>query len=258
VVTDLSPTPTPHGTVPSKEPRILVWDIESTGLNATFGTILCIGWKWHGAKAVKCPTILDGQNKDMLDDKALVQRFVEAFAECDYHITWYGKKFDHKMIQSKLIRHGLDPLPPKPHLDLWETARRHFRLHSNRLVVWQEFLDVAHTKTPIDFRAWREAALGSKKAMKDVVSHCIADVWVLEEVFDRLRPWIETEPARRLFHPQTHRVSCVSCGSHHVTKQGYKVSKTRKYQQWKCQDCGKWMKTRLAEKDAPLFLIGDA
>jgi len=84
---------TQHGSVPTKPPKVLIWDIETTNLRATFGTILCIGWKWEEKPKVNIPTILDG-GKGMLDDKQLVQDFAEVFNSCDYHVTWYGEKLD--------------------------------------------------------------------------------------------------------------------------------------------------------------------
>lgn len=233
--------------IKTKAPKILIWDIESTGLRATFATILCIGWKWHGQKHIHVPTILGG-GTDMLDDKQLVEEFAGVLAECDYHVTWYGDRFDKKMIQAKLIRYGLAPLAPKPSLDLWRTARRHFNLHSNRLAVWQQYLNVQYEKTAIDFDVWRQAGMGNKTAIKEVVRHCKLDVLVLEEVFNKMRPWIAEEPARKLFNPAELPFACISCGSTHLTKQGFKVARTRRYQQWKCQGCGKWQRSRTSER----------
>ena len=38
---------------------------------------------------------------------------------------------------------------------------------------------------------------------------------------------------------------CPTCQSTHVTRQGFKVSRTRKYRQYKCQDCGSWFQGAL-------------
>lgn len=233
-----------------RDPRILIWDIESTGLNATFGTILCIGWKWYGKPKVYVPSIVDEANGNLLDDKGLVKQFIEAFEDCDYHVTWYGDRYDFPMICTKAIKHGLPPIRPKPSLDLWKAVRYRFKAHSNRLNVWEQLLDVENAKTPITFDAWLKAAHGDKRALAEVKHHCKKDVLVLEEVFEKLRPWLDNEPSRGLFTGD--HQGCPTCGSHHITKQGFKVARTRKYQQLKCQDCGHWFREAKSLEASPL------
>lgn len=225
------------------EPKILFFDIESTGLNATFGTILCIGHKWFKQKNVYVPTILDDA-KSMLDDKALVRDFADTWNEADYVVSWFGKRFDVPMIESKMLKHKLGPLAPKYHLDLWEAARKYFKLHSNRLAAFEQYLGTESSKTAIDFDSWLRAAHGDKKAIAEVVDHCRKDVMVLEEVFVRMRPWLEKEPPRALFTGE--QDACPSCGGKHIEKRGYKVAATRMYKQLHCLDCGKWFRSAKA------------
>ena len=225
------------------EPKILFFDIESTGLNATFGTILCIGSKWYGDKKVATPTILD-DNKSMLDDKGLVKTFSKTWNEADYVVSWYGKRFDVPMIETKMLKHKLGPLAPKYHLDLWEAARKQFKLHSNRLAAFEQFLGTTDTKSAIDFDSWLRAAHGDKRAIAEVVDHCRRDVLVLEQVFDRLRPWLDKEPPRALFTGK--QDACPSCGSSHIERRGFKVAATRLYQQLHCSDCGRWFRSTKA------------
>ena len=234
--------------MPKTEPRILLWDVESTGLNATFGTLLCIGWKFLGEKKVYCPLITECGNEDMLDDSGLVARFAEVFETCDYHVTYYGKRFDYPLVQSKLLLYGQAPLSPKPHLDLWFTSRYKLKLHNNRLDTVAKFLQLENQKNAIDFEAWRRAAIGDKKALGIVKSHCIPDVLVLEEAFLRMRPLIADEPLRQNVLDGIDPSECVSCGSPNVTRRGFYHTKTRRYQRWQCQDCGKWMRDRSLDK----------
>lgn len=224
------------------KPRNLLWDIESTSLNATFGTILCIGYKWEGEKAPTVISILDGKKKksSMLDDKQVVRKFAEVFESADYHSTWYGERFDLPMLRSRMIKHELAPLPPKPHLDLWKTARYKFKLHSNRLMAWEQFLGLTEHKTAIDFDAWLNAAQGNKAAVAEVLDHCTKDVQVLEGVYNRLRPWMDVVPAYGLFSGE--EGVCPSCGSAATVRRGYKVAMTRMYAQFRCRDCGHWFR----------------
>lgn len=237
--------------MPAEHPRILTWDIESTNLNASFGTILCIGWKWHGLSEVHTLTILDGPHKIMLDDKWLVSEFAKVFSEADYHITWYGARFDLPFINTKLMKYELPPLPEVYHLDLWRHARYRMKLHSNRLQAVSEYLGVEHRKNPISFDDWQHAAHGNVKAMKQVALHCKLDVLVLEEVFDRMRPWLPNEPSRILFVEQPEedgKKLCPSCGSDWLRSSGFRVGRTYRYRRYQCQKCGKWSRERTSDK----------
>lgn len=229
--------------------RILCWDIESTALNAAFGTVLCIGYKWLGDKTPKVISILDGKRKSMLDDRRVVETFAGVFNQCDYHVTWYGKRFDLPMIRSKLIEHGLPPIAPKPHVDLWEPARKLFKLHSNRLGVWQSFLGTPSEKTPLDFGVWKRAAHGDEAAIAYVVKHCKADVNVLEEMFIKLRPWVDNLPILSTFTGDED--GCPRCGSHKVMRMGVRITTSRTYQRYQCQSCGGWFQAVRSLGTAP-------
>lgn len=227
-------------------PRILSWDLESTNLNASFGTILAIGWKWLDQKKVYVPTILETNKKGMLDDQELVRQFSNVYNEADAAVTWYGSRFDLPFVQTKLIKYGLPPLKPVPEIDLWKTAKYRLKLHSNRLATVSEYLGVEHRKTPISFDAWMRAAQGDKKALSEVKEHCRLDVLVLEEVFLKLRPLVREEPSWYL------GMVCPSCGSAHLQSRGTYPTKTRRYKRVQCQSCGTWSRSRKCEKvEAP-------
>lgn len=225
------------------EPKVLFFDIEATGLNATFGTILCIGYKFLGDPKVHVPTIMDFSNKNYLDDKGLVERFAKIYEWADYAVGHYASRYDVPMIQAKLLRYGLPPLAPTPLIDTWRVARDTFKFHNNRLATIQGFLGLEHEKTAISFDDWLQAAHGNKKALKQVVEHCRLDVLVLEEAFVKMRPWIKNEPSRKLFFDHG---SCISCGSGRLQARGLQVAKTRKYHRYQCQDCGKWQRENKA------------
>ena len=180
-------------------PKALFYDIESTNLSASFGTILCIGYKWLGHPKVHVPTILDHAKGGMLDDKGLVKAFSAVWNSSDYAIGHYSQRFDLPMITTKLVKYDLPPLAPIPHIDTWRIARRELKMHSNRLAALAEYFGCESQKTPITFDDWLHAAHGDKKALKAVVEHCRLDVLVLEEVFLKLRPWAREEPVRQLF-----------------------------------------------------------
>lgn len=238
------------------EPKILLWDIESTSLNADFGTILCVGWKWLDKPKV---TVIDihkyGVEGEPWNDSGVIEKFLEVYNEADYTVAHYGSRFDLPMVVTKCVKYGLPIPPPKVLVDTWRVARNNLKLHSNRLDAIAKFLTTADQKTGILPDEWRRAMCGDRKALKYVVDHCRADVLVLEECFKVLRPMAQDEPSRHLFEPLTH--GCVSCGSTDIQRRGFHVARTRKYQRYQCQSCGKWQRARSAERQDKAALVGN-
>lgn len=152
----------------------------------------------------------------------------------------HNSRFDQPVVEGRLIQHGLRPLPPKPHIDLWKLARTKLghRRQGHRLQAWQDRLGLRVDKTPVKASVWIAARHGDKNALQYIYDHCRQDVRVLEEVYTRMRPWVENQPAWGLF---THEDGvCPSCGSEDVYREGFKVALTRVYQQWSCKACGRW------------------
>ena len=228
--------------------RIVFFDIESTNLQANFGSVLCLGWKVYGQKAVHVPSIKDHNGvceccsriNNVANDKSLLKEMVKALSDADVWVTWYGSRFDVPFINSRLAFHKLPPLPYMPHIDLWRPARNHYKLHSNRLASVPAFLELPDEKTPLTGPDWMGARTGNQKGLKYVVKHCKQDVLVLEQAYERMLPLIKSHPSRRLAdgRPDT----CPRCGHDVLHRKGTYVTATRRYQRWQCQGCGGFMK----------------
>lgn len=99
--------------------RLACFDIESTGLNGDYNSILVVAVKPYGRK----PTVLAVDTPG--DDKKLVQEAAELLSSFDCWVTYYGKGFDVPMIQSRLLYHGLPKLVKKPHVDMYFHLNAH-------------------------------------------------------------------------------------------------------------------------------------
>jgi len=227
-----------------RKPRILVWDIETDGIAAD--RVLCIGWKWIGPKGPANLLTYDAYptRYPWWSDKQMLADFAELFALCDWHVTWYGSRFDQPTIERRSIMNGLGPLPPKPHVDMWHTARQKFGYRfGNRLQQWQDRLGLRDDKTPVKPSVWIAARHGDEKALQYIYEHCRKDVLVTEAVYREFKPWLK-EPALALVTGD--EGGCPSCGSRHIVRKGFKVADTRVFQQWRCADCGKWFRSAKA------------
>ena len=230
-----------------QKPRICLFDIECTNLNANFGYVLCVAWKWLGEKKIHLVSITDFDlfDSDCTNDRLVVREAAKEIAKADMWVTWYGQRFDVPYLQTKLLQHGMKPLPPIPHVDGWRIARYKMKLHSNRLASVSDFLGIEE-KTPLKGPTWIKAAAGHKHSIKYVERHCKQDVLVLEQAYEALRPLCTTHPNMSL---ATDRQSCPVCSTGKLIKRGFTIARTRKYQRWQCTDCGAWSKSSQAEPE---------
>src|SRR5574341_1463096 len=87
-------------------------DIETSNLNADFGTVVVVSIKPYGQSPVTF-TAKPGR------DKALLKAVSAELAKYPVWITFYGKLFDMPVLQSRLVRHGLLALPRHHHIDIY-------------------------------------------------------------------------------------------------------------------------------------------
>lgn len=178
--------------------RIGFWDLEASGLEATFGGLFCGTVKELGRDPVtyridKGP----GYSKAPWDDKWLCTKLrdeLEGFQVLvGYNsIGWGGRGFDLPFLNTRLVHHKERILSGDvKHVDLFLVTRMRMRLHSNRLEALLQHLETRTRKTPLRPEDWRRAAAGDERAMDRIVAHNIPDVISLEEAFLRLIPFLD-------------------------------------------------------------------
>lgn len=225
--------------------KILIWDIESTGLKGDFATVLCVGYKWFGDPKVHVLSITDFPSfkKDNTDDKRLMQEFMKVYNQADMTIAYFGTGFDRKMLYTKLLEHRLEIPANIPLIDLFYTVKNNTTLSRKRLATVAEFLELDTQKSPVLGKVWKRAQAGHEPSIRYVIRHCKADVQVLEEAYVRLRPLVRTHPRVAGAAP------CRYCGSDRLQKRGLSLTALGPKQRVQCQKCGGW-DTRREEKSA--------
>lgn len=232
-----------------RKPKIVLFDIEATGLVANFGRMLSFAWKSLGDKNVKSQTLATFAarfRKDPTDDSELVRTAVKVLTDADMVVSWYGKRFDVPFIQTRALFHNTrgasvrNPIrfiPPVAHIDGWETARPKLRLNSNRLESVAEFLGV-NSKTRLDPPLWQAAAAGNRGALRYVREHNIEDVVTLEKVYEYIKPLVSGHPNVNIITGG--RVNCPVCGGARLEKRGYRPARVRRTPRLRCLECGAW------------------
>lgn len=228
--------------------KIKLWDIESTNLSADFGYILSIAVKNLNEKKVRCYSVDDYPlyKKDPTSDKALLEDAYKDLSDAGAWVTWYGGGFDVPFVNTRLLSHGMAPMPPIPHIDGWRVARYKMKLHSNRLASVSSFLQIAE-KTPLDGPIWIKASAGDKKALQYIKEHNVQDVIVLEEAFNRIKPLITSGPNLSILNSNSMERGadlCPICGSASIVKRGTSITQTGRRQRYFCNSCGGWSRGR--------------
>lgn len=222
------------------KPKIKLWDLECSDLSANWGVVLCGGIKTYGRPGVKVPV-----SHNPVNDRDVIVAIAREVSDADAWITWYGSRFDVPFLNSRLIFHGLDPLPPIPHIDGWKIAKYKLKLNSNRLASVQDFLGLETEKTKVSGPTWLRAISGDKKAMAYIVEHCRRDVEVLEEAYDRIKA-LQTTPVLNLALSEGID-GCPICGAEakRLVAHGYGFTNASRYRRYQCTSCGAWKRGRL-------------
>lgn len=170
------------------DPRCLLWDIETSFYVHTSWTkwtpgmkivkeksVICIAYKWYGEDETHVISIGDypkAFKKDPFDDYHVIKDFKEVIDSANLAIAHNGDKFDMKFFNSRLLKHGLDPIMVKT-FDTLKAAKFYFSFHSNRLGDIADFLKV-NKKTRTDISWWNGILFDrDKESLKLMEDYCI-------------------------------------------------------------------------------------
>lgn len=240
-------------TLPNLPEALRVWpnlgNYPGLTLKASVSTIICAGWKILGSDSVQCIHAWDFPEwaTDVNDDRKLCIALYEVLKGADCVITHNGKRFDWKFMQTRLRFHDLPPLPAIHHVDTCAEAKRNLYVLNNRLNTVARFLTDKEKKQHEGWDLWVKVHGRDPEAMKTMSEYCMQDVVVLEEVFQSMRPLIQSMPNYNLFSPLKEK-ACPRCGSSRIRSEGKRHTKTRSYRRYICQDCHGWSHTDIKDE----------
>lgn len=241
--------------------RVLFWDIETAPMlayiwqakteyvhaGAITHEVFMLGWaaKWEGEKKVHSDILSPHEALDQ-DDARLIAPLADLVREADVVVAHNGDRFDIPMLNNRLLLLGLEPLGPVKTIDTCTLARRSFRLASNKLDYLAQQLGVGK-KLDTDFDLWKQCYAGDLKALAKMHRYNRKDVKLLEDVYERLTPYVRGLPRLVDASYQDERI-CPSCGSEALQKRGLYRTNASSFQRFHCQGCGRWSRSRSAEK----------
>lgn len=235
-------------TLPDLNEVLKVWpglsNYPGLTLKATINSIICFGYREFGVDAkAKCISAWDFKNwtKDVNDDYEVVKAARAIIADADALISHNGKRFDLKFFNTRLAKHGLEPLHKMKHIDTCQKAKQHYYLFNNKLdTLGKWFAD----EEKMDHEGWPlwVKVHGGLPRVKDedaeqrMTKYCKQDVDLTTKVFKVLRPHCNEIPNYNLFTSMDVNV-CTHCGSTRIKRDGHTYTKTTVLKRWRCKDC---------------------
>ena len=249
--------------------KVLLLDIETSpttaavwglfGVNISInqikkpGRTLCAAMKWLGEPDKKAKFVSSWGTGFY----AMIQTLHDAMDEADVVITYNGNRFDLPTLNREFLLQGLGPPSPSKSIDLYRTVRKQFKFASNKLDFVCQQLGLGAKTHHKGMDLWTGVEDGVKADQKTMETYNKQDVFLLEKLYNRLLPWVPSHPSRVVIDSLTDAPRCPTCGSEHVQKRGYHVTKTTRYHRLHCQECGTWSRERAAvEKVSTNILVG--
>jgi hypothetical protein len=232
--------------------RILLLDIE-TSLMKFYGfsprteyiphelmiedwSILCWGAKWLFEPEVMGETVTP-EEALAKNDKRILQGVWDLIDEADIIVTQNGINFDMKKLRSRFLLNGFFPFSAVQQVDTLKVSREVFGWSYNRLDALGQKFGIGK-KADIEIEDWIRCSEGSQEHITKMFEYCKRDVApLLEDVYLRMLPWINTHPNLGLYTDHDADV-CPKCegqdltwGDKYPTPQGMWLG-------FRCNSCG--------------------
>lgn len=161
----------------------VTFDLETSNLEADFSIILCACIKPYGQPVqVLRADSYPNWHLNRANDAPIVADIAAELRKHAIVISHYGSKFDIRYFRAKMVKHGLDPLPPMFGIDTWRIAKNNFAVSSRRLKNLANYFELGD-KDGVEGPLWMGASLnGDSSALDKIVEHNIIDVEVLEKL----------------------------------------------------------------------------
>lgn len=209
--------------------------------------IITASWKWKGKKVQSASVDQPGWDSYVLEELG------DAIMEADVLVYHNGDKFDRRVINSRRLLNGMEPLPRVASVDTLKIARGEFMLASNRLDALGELLGVGRKMSTGGLQLWRDCLSYNDdlryKAIARMSRYCKRDVLLLEKVFNVLEPFRKSGPL--LSHKAG---SCPSCGYNKLQARGRRLTAAGWRQRYQCNNCGRWMTSNHTQVDNKMRL----
>ena len=211
-----------------KEPRLLICDLESSLLEGYFFRIwqenipmrrikkqahLLSASFAYNDESVQGFRLTPEQVKTG-DDFDVVCKVVEAVNNCDLMITFNGKRFDVKLLNTRALFWGLPPVKAPKHIDLFEQSKRVFKFPSNSMQNVSMYLGENGKLETSGSNLWERCAeyedvVECEKALGEMLTYGLQDIVATRDLYYRFQGWMKGVPNLGSFKAPKRRRMCL-------------------------------------------------
>ena len=161
-------------------------------------------------------------------------------------VTHNGVGFDQPKARARMLVHGIPPHSPFKEVDTLKAARKYFEFTSNSLEDLCRQLGLTMKGKP-GFHTWLECMAGDPKAWHRMKTYNKNDVVILEQLYERLLPWINNHPNMGLLSDRPD--ACPKCGVEgRMIVRGRNPARVTFRVQYQCQACRGYCSGRAIKK----------
>jgi len=247
-----------------KLPKILIFDLESSpmisfhfghwkqniGLDQVIQNPILLTWsaKWLFSSEILSDKITPEEVLNV-NDKRITTSLWNLINKADIVVAHYGQKFDEPLMNARFLINGLPPVSPYVSIDTKAVASKQFKFPSNKLDALAIYFGFDR-KLSTDFMLWRRCMEGNEDAIEEMLTYNKQDVFLLEEVYLKLRPYIHAHPNVGLYLESETPV-CSNCGCDHLSYESNYYTQTGRYDVYRCK-CGALSRVRQSSVPKPV------
>jgi hypothetical protein len=228
-----------------------VWSLWQDGINiddiVEDWTLLCFSAKWLFSEDV-IAHVLTEEELINRDDKRIVTELWKLMDEANIIIAHNAERFDIRKSNSKFLKHELNLPSSYQVIDTLKHVKKRINLTSNKLDYIARYLGI-EGKMVTPSGMWRKVMENNYSMLLEMDKYCQQDVLCLEQVYLKLRPYIQPHPNVGLYITEN-TTSCPSCGSDNLIWNTDNVYTTNanQYHAFRCGTCGS-----LGRSKKPIF-----
>jgi len=195
-------------------------------------------WLFHPEVMSQAVTPEEAFNRE---DSNILPKMWELLDQADIVVAHNGDQFDLRHLNTRFLMNDMYRPSPYRTIDTLNVARKAFLLPSFKLDEMNKELGLT-TKADAGFKLWVDAVSGDTKrataALTKMLHYNQVDVLILEELYLKIRPWINSHPPLSLYI-DTDQEICPTCGNDELDwSLGNYYTPAGKYKAFRCLGCG--------------------
>lgn len=245
----------------ARKHKILYWDIETAMAIASIwrpddqyvpmdrmvaeGFLLNWGAKWEGESKVYSG-LLTPEEAIARDDSRIVADMADLIREADGLVAHNGDRFDFPILNGRIAKYGMEPLGPVRTIDTLTLSRKSLGLPYHKLDYLADYFGIGR-KIKTDQDLWNRCVAGDQQALNAMKRYNRRDVILLEEVFEKLKPYVRNLP--RLYDAERENErACPFCGSDALMVRGYYRTQASTMVKYQCTICERYSRAKSTER----------